>query len=287
MRIDGRVHCFFEQSGTFKREFIKLGIPAEDYDIQNNFGETDHVMDLFAEIENAYRGGQSVFDTITRDDLVLAFFPCIRFCSVMEQAQHEDFYDATQRRAKDYGSAEYYRRKWATLRNYSQERFQLYDLALKMFAVAQIKGLRLIMENPWHPTNFTNHFWFARTSLIDKDRTRRGDYFRKPTAYWFTNCEPTHGETFQQTPKNKVKSITAGSCTLAAKKKRRGLADKETLDAQFIDRAGAAGICDAERSAISPDYARNFICDFVLGKVQKGTQLDIFQQIEHDQNKTI
>lgn len=57
MEIKGKVHCFFEQSGTFKREFIKLGIPAEDYDIQNNFGETDHVIDLFAEIEKAYEGG--------------------------------------------------------------------------------------------------------------------------------------------------------------------------------------------------------------------------------------
>lgn len=57
MEIKGKVHCFFEQSGTFKNEFIKLGIPAEDYDIQNNFGETDHVIDLFGEIENAYRGG--------------------------------------------------------------------------------------------------------------------------------------------------------------------------------------------------------------------------------------
>ena len=45
MKINGKVHCFFEQSGTFKNEFIKLGIPAEDYDIQNNFGETDHVED--------------------------------------------------------------------------------------------------------------------------------------------------------------------------------------------------------------------------------------------------
>ena len=51
MEIKGKVHCFFEQSGTFKREFIKLGIPAEDYDIQNNFGETDHTDDLFAEID--------------------------------------------------------------------------------------------------------------------------------------------------------------------------------------------------------------------------------------------
>ena len=48
MTIGGKVHCFFEQSGTFKNEFIKLGIPAEDYDIQNNFCQTDHFVDLFS-----------------------------------------------------------------------------------------------------------------------------------------------------------------------------------------------------------------------------------------------
>ncbi len=57
MEIRGMVHCLFEQSGTFKNEFIKLGIPAADYDIQNNFGETDNVVDLFAEIEKCYGGG--------------------------------------------------------------------------------------------------------------------------------------------------------------------------------------------------------------------------------------
>lgn len=57
MTIGGKVHCFFEQSGTFKNEFIKLGIPDEDYDIQNNFAQTDHVVDLFSEIETAYGGG--------------------------------------------------------------------------------------------------------------------------------------------------------------------------------------------------------------------------------------
>lgn len=81
MVIKGKVHCFFEQSGTFKNEFIKLGIPAEDYDIQNNFGETDHQIDLFAEIENAYSSGASIFDTISYDDLIMAFFPCIYFCA--------------------------------------------------------------------------------------------------------------------------------------------------------------------------------------------------------------
>jgi hypothetical protein len=64
MEITGKVHCFFEQSGTFKNEFIKLGIPAEDYDIQNNFGETDHMDDLFLAIEDAYDQKPSLFDNI-------------------------------------------------------------------------------------------------------------------------------------------------------------------------------------------------------------------------------
>nr|DAW10644.1 MAG TPA: tRNA-splicing ligase RtcB [Caudoviricetes sp.] len=46
MEIKGKVHCFFEQSGTFKNEFIKLGYEAYDYDIQNNFGQTDYVIDF-------------------------------------------------------------------------------------------------------------------------------------------------------------------------------------------------------------------------------------------------
>lgn len=50
-------HCLFEQSGTFKNEFKKLGVNAFDYDILNNFGQTDYQVDLFADIERAYGGG--------------------------------------------------------------------------------------------------------------------------------------------------------------------------------------------------------------------------------------
>lgn len=52
MKIN-KVHCLFEQSGTFKNEFKKLGYDAYDYDIQNEFGQTDYVIDLFSQI----RGG--------------------------------------------------------------------------------------------------------------------------------------------------------------------------------------------------------------------------------------
>lgn len=51
-----KAHLLFEQSGTFKNEFIKLGIDAEDYDILNDFGQTDHQIDLFKEI----RGGMTI-----------------------------------------------------------------------------------------------------------------------------------------------------------------------------------------------------------------------------------
>ena len=106
MEIKGKVHCFFEQSGTFKNEFKKLGIPAEDYDIQNNYGETDHIMDLFGEIDRAYdnltrqdmtRHDKTLFDKIDPcQDLIVAFYPCIYFC---ERSQMNFFLSSTNYRA--------------------------------------------------------------------------------------------------------------------------------------------------------------------------------------------
>lgn len=55
-----KVHCLFEQSGTFKNEFRKLGINAYDYDIQNEFNQTDYVIDLFKEI----RGGGGIITNL-------------------------------------------------------------------------------------------------------------------------------------------------------------------------------------------------------------------------------
>lgn len=71
------VHCLFEQSGTFKNEFIKLGYTAYDYDIQDDYKQTDYVIDLFAAIEGGYMNEPSIFDKISTEDLIIAFFPCI------------------------------------------------------------------------------------------------------------------------------------------------------------------------------------------------------------------
>ena len=40
--------------------------------------------------------------------------------------------------------------------------------------------------------------------------------------------------------------------------------------------SSVAGVCSEERSMISPDYARNFICDFIIGKEQEHTERTLF-----------
>lgn len=231
MEIKGKVHCFFEQSGTFKNEFIKLGIPSDDYDIQNNFGETDHVVDLFCHINAAYDGGRSLFDNISKDDLIMAFFPCIYFCAMSQMAF---YWTCTNYRAKTM------KEKTDLILERSRNREKFFSLAVKMLATAEMKGLRMIMENPWSEQTFLKSNFVAAPSLVDMDRTRRGDVFRKPTAYWYINCKPTHSETYQQSKITKTIMNSKGS--------------------------GQSGLCSEERSMITPDYARNFISDFILGK---------------------
>lgn len=243
MEIKGKVHCFFEQSGTFKNEFIKLGIPAEDYDIQNNFGQTNHTYDLFGEIENAYIGRQSVFDDITKDDLILAFFPCIEFSCVAQMwfsLSHKDFRKWDYKRKVDY------------IINKNRKRAYMFELLNKFCCVCLTKGLRMVFENPWAiNTYLKQNVFLKQPSIVDSDRTRRGDYYKKPTAYWYFNCEPTFGMSYQK-PKEVRKSII------------------------HCKPSGKAGLCSEERSMISPDYARNFICDFILGKQQQHSERNLF-----------
>lgn len=241
MEIKGKAHLLFEQSGTFKREFIKLGIPAFDYDIQNNFGETDFQIDLFAEIEQAFDNQPSIFDSITTDDIIISFFPCIYFCAFSQIAM-------------TWGNINYrtmtIRQKTLAILERSQNREKFWALAIKMLTVAEERGLRLIMENPWSEQTYLKSNFVLPPALIDTNRRLRGDYFTKPTAFWFINCNPEHGFTPCFGPVKMTQRTSRGS--------------------------GQAGLCSEERSMMSPEYARNFICDFVLGKVQKNTQLRLF-----------
>lgn len=59
------------------------------------------------------------------------------------------------------------------------------------------------MENPWAMQTFLKSNFVAPPTIIDNDRSLLGDYFKKPTAYWFFNCEPTYGKTIQKKTKCK------------------------------------------------------------------------------------
>ena len=244
MEIKGKVHCFFEQSGTFKNEFIKLGYQAEDYDIQNNFGQTDHIVDLFKNIEDAYDGKPSLFDDITQDDLIMAFFPCIFFCQASQSAFTYTY--------NNYSTWDI-RKKTDAILERSKNREYFYSLLIKLFAIVQIRGLRIIVENPYsgqHYLVLPQNFVMPPT-FIDHNRRLRGDYYKKPTSYWFVGCKPTSGNSYT-TP-------------------------KETKTVFTSKEASRAGLCSEERSMISPDYARNFICDFIIGKEQINSEQDLFR----------
>ena len=236
------VHCFFEQSGTFKKEFQKLGLPAFDYDIQNQYGQTDFVMDLFKEIENCYMGGGSIFDKINSNDLIIAFFPCTYFCCMSQMSFNYNY--------KNYKLLSTHERTEKMIkRAHNRERF--FTILLKLVSIVLERDLKLIIENPWSINTFLKGNFVKQPDIVDLDRTRRGDCRIKPTAFCFFGLEPKHGFTFQP---------YRGPIKTHQKSKKSSI----------------AGLCSSERSMITSDYARNFIYDFILGKKQNIGQLEIF-----------
>lgn len=220
-----RAHCLFEQSGMFKNEFIKLGIPAEDYDILDDFGETDHVIDLFAEIRGGYNGEPSIFDAFDRDDLIIAFFPCTRFESVIPLGFRGEM--VQQKEWSDLDKLHY-------AMDLHEELHELYELLSMMVCICLERDIRIVIENPYSQPHYLTSYWCIKPKLIDKDRSLNGDYYKKPTQYWFVNCDPEDNFIFE--PIENVDTYT-----INGKKKRTDCSKK------------------VERSLMHPQYANRFI----------------------------
>lgn len=223
-----KVHCLFEQSGTFKNEFKKLGYDAEDYDILNQFNQTDHIVDLFEQIELGYQGKESIFDEMKQDDLIMAFFPYTRF-----EAQIIMYFRGV---ANGYS-------KWSLEKKleYSiklhNELHRNYLLVTKLVIIALKRNLKLVIENPYSPQHYLTRYWAIQPAVIDTDRTFWGDYFEKPTQYFFINCEP-----------------------------KNNLIMDEGLEVVEKRRIESCGHSDKERSIIHPQYARRFIRSYLIDK---------------------
>ena len=161
----------------------------------------------------------------------MAFFPCIYFCGASQLAQTYECFN--------YRKLTIHEKTHAILKR-QEDRTYFLGLLTKLFCIVYERDLRMIVENP-ATSNFLllQQNFVEPPTFIDKDRTKRGDVFKKPTAYWLVNITPphTHTHTHQQTPKSKIRTIY------------------KTASAE------RAGLCSEARSMISSDYACNFICD--------------------------
>lgn len=222
-------HCFFEQSGTFKEEFRKLGLEAEDYDILDEFGQTDHKADLFAEINAAFEGGASIFDDIKEDEAIIAFFPCVRF-----EVQALMLFKGQSTQLRNYSQSE-------KLRYSMRLHEELHDLYMNISKLALVcieRDIPLIIENPYKPHHYLARYWPIEPAIIEWNRRENGDFYEKPTQYFFIQCEPENNLIMDE--------------PIANHKKRR--------------------VCNGEdkvgRSMISNDYARRFIRTYLTGETK-------------------
>ena len=222
------IHLLFEQSGTFKNEFKKLGFNAYDYDILNQFNETDYLIDLYAEIEKAYMGDQSIFDNFDKNDIIFAFFPCTRFENQIllwfrGDAMQQKNWSLEKKLEKDL--------------SLNFELSKNYEIITKLVIICLRKDLRLIIENPYSEQHYLSKYWCIKPKYIDYDRTKKGDYFKKPTQYWFINIEP------------KLNLVFDGI----------DIKEKKTI----VECFGKDNF-QVERSMISKDYAKRFIQELIL-----------------------
>lgn len=195
---------------------------------------------MFAEIENAYSEKASIFDDFTEEDLIMAFFPCVRF-----ENQIMLFFRGQSHTME----------KW-TMKMKMEHCMKLlgelkhnYDLVNKMFIVCMDRNLRLIMENPYSEEHFLRRYWCYQPSIIDKDRRDNGDYFKKPTQYWYLNIKPSQNLVFEPVDYYDfgVKDVL------------------KNMNMNIAQQVGAKNRKQA-RSMISPQYANRFIRQFILNE---------------------
>lgn len=217
-------HCLFEQSGVFKNEFKKLGFAAYDYDILNDFNETDFIIDIFDEIDKAYEDIPSIFDNFSQDDYLLAFFPCVRF-----ENQINLWFRGECNSQKKWNDV----KKLVYDLELHNDLHRMYSIITKLAIICLERKIKIVIENPYSEQHYLTRYWCLKPSIIDYNRRSSGDLFKKPTQFYFLNCEPCNNFVFEAYELVSFKSIVYTSSKV-------------------------------ERSLISPAYANRFIREFIL-----------------------
>lgn len=218
------VHCLFEQSGTFKNAFKKLGYNAKDIDISNAYHQTDVQCNLFKEIMDTCYGKETILRHFNEDDFVFAFFPCDYFSDQSQLVSRGDIFQSKNKTIQEKAMDAI---RLSTLR---EEYFRTLCILIRLAGVQKFK---MVVENPSGKCGFLKQYLPCTTKLIINNRSLMGDIYRKPTVFFFYNCTPTF---------NLMQEYTARKTNKIA---------KDTRDKM-------------ERSLISQEFAENFIRQFLL-----------------------
>ena len=128
--------------------------------------------------------------------------------------------------------------KMATDLKLHKELNRNYELITKLVIICLRKNIKLIIENPYSEQHYLTRYWALKPSIIDKDRSLEGDYFKKPTQYYFINFEPEQNVIFE--PQLFVPLMTIDNPRIDGKSKT------------------------TSRSMIHPQYANRFIRTYIL-----------------------
>ena len=170
-----------------------------------------------------------MFDKISPDDLIFAFFPCTYF-----ECQSQLWFSGNN----------YAQRNWNLEKKCENaiERHRMlndfYQLLNKLVINCIRRKIKLVIENPYNQPHYLTTYWCLKPDLIDKDRTQNGDYYKKPTQYWFVNFKPKNNLVFEAIDYVEQKKIN--------------------------DLWGTKKEDVAERSMIHPQYADRFIRQYIL-----------------------
>ena len=132
----------------------------------------------------------------------------------------------------------------------------MYKRVNKLFITCLRKNIKLIMENPYSEEHFLRRYWCYPAQIIDRDRRENGDYFKKPTQYWFLNCKPQSNLLFEPIEDNSIHGTGEGKDDWARKNKTD------------LAKTGARTIKQA-RSMIHPQYASRFIRQYILDESEE------------------
>ena len=204
MKKPNHAWILFERSGTFKKAFEKFGIPATDFDLEAEHEEVVKV-DIFKCIDNAFMDiGGHIFNHFKADDLIIAFFPCTYFSDQSQLISRCDSFSM-----KDYTLEE----KLNLSRVNMRFRADYYDYLCQLVLICKKRNLQLIIENPFGKVNFLKWFFPLKPEIIIEDRRALGDFFKKPTQFFFVNCKaefsliPFVGKVKQKKSVQKIKGF--------------------------------------------------------------------------------